>query len=140
MKPLDPGLNQAVLALAPKAFRVADTTPALQSIEEFAKFWVPGGRLVWGGASYHSIYADAAVNWAFRAWHDECHVAVKAEFDLPGETRAYMEQVRQLYERFPSAPKRWARILRAEVIDQAAHFLKTGRFPEDQVAFVRNVI
>jgi hypothetical protein len=126
-------MNQAILLLAP-IYEARDNAPSA----EHDLFNTTGRsvRPVWAGASDRCIYGDARVNHAFRAWHDAAHIALGATFSLAGETAVCEAQIRALYHRFPSAPAWVARLLRAEIIDQAQHYAATGRFPENQAQFV----
>lgn len=127
---LDRAFDQAILALAP-SFEARSVAPAT-----FADLMTCGRMIVWDGASGATIYGDAQVNFAFRAWHDFEHKAGRYGFMLAGETAACEAQIATLLRRFPSAPARWLRIIRAEVIGQAEHYAETGMFPMDQAAFV----
>lgn len=129
-----------IMSLAPRfearagsweGFNVTAATP----IGEFAAFIARRGIMtVWDGASDKTIWRDARVNHAFRAWHDECHIRMNAGFTLAGERLACEEQCRELLAAHPRAFA-LANVIRAEVIGQAEHFAATGEFPEDQIAF-----
>ncbi len=135
---LDAGLNRAILLLAP-AFAARPEAPA--TLPELLQARSLSPVLpVWEGASDATIFADPRVNHAFRAWHDAAHALGNGEahpfaFTLAGEAAACEAQVRQLYTLFPSAPKRWATILRAEINAQGQYLADYGCFPEDQYAF-----
>lgn len=134
MRPaLDPELNRAILAMAP-SFTVSDHAP--QTMAELVQC---ERMIVWAGGSDHTIYADPAVNWAFRAWHDTAHLAhiERHTFDLDGEALACELQILQLRRRFENMPERWAQILRAEIIGQAQYLERTGAFPVDQYDFIK---
>lgn len=131
---LDTGLNRAILAMAPK-FIVRDHAP--ETMQELAQC----ERLtIWSGGSDQTIYADPAINWAFRAWHDSVHLSYAFPFDLAGETLTCEMQILQLRQRWPSMPERWSRIIRAEIVGQALHLQRTGAFPADQYAFIKGEI
>lgn len=129
-----------ILSLAPRhvalagsweGFNVTGATP----IGLFAaRIHARGVMTVWEGASDKTIWRDARVNHAFRAWHDQCHIRVNAGFTLAGERLACEEQIRELMAAYPRAHS-MAALIRAEVIGQAEHFARTGIFPEDQIAF-----
>lgn len=131
---LSPELNAAILAMAP-SFTVSDHAPAtMQELAQCERL------IVWAGGSDHTIYADRAVNWAFRAWHDSVHLRYAFPFDIAGETLTCEMQILQLRQRWPSMPERWARIIRAEIIGQALHLERFGQFPTDQYAFIKGAI
>lgn len=134
MRPIDADLNRAIMLLAPR-FEARDVAP-----ETFQGLLNGPRGLVWAGASDATIYADARVNWAMRAWHDGHHIAGMHDFSLAGERAACEAQCRELLLLYPRAPMRWLTILRAEVIGQAEHYAETGAFPVDQYAFTMNLI
>jgi hypothetical protein len=140
VKALDPTLNQAILAVAPRIIRAAPLAPeCFPDLMRYASNHA--GMLVFDGASHHSIYADARVNHAFRAWHDAVHVRDALDFSPAGEAATFEGQVKDLEIMFPCGPiKRWRAILRAEIIGQVEHYFATGVFPDDQFAFVQSCL
>lgn len=140
--PFDRGFNAAVLHIAsrlfPTGYDVADKAPG--SFDALKAHVARTGRmLVWSGASDDTIFADREVNWAFRAWHDWCHLSGGFDFTLAGETEAakmQIEHVRALYGRRPD----WERIIWAEVVGQATYFRDQGKFPAEQRAFTESYV
>lgn len=126
---LDRELNRAIIALAPP-FEARSTAP-----DTLAELIVLPRMIVWDGASSDTIYGDARVNHAFRAWHDQCHIDGRFPLTLEGEVAACEFQIRDMLRRFPSAPARLARAIRAEVIGQAEYFAAHGMFPANQLSF-----
>lgn len=125
-------LKRAILRLAPN-HTARDVAPA--SWDDLARY--RGSVLpVWSGESERTIWGDARVNYAFRAWHDSTHRALGADFTLAGETAVIEAQISALYRLYPSAPGWCGRLLRIEGIGQVIEFQRTGAFPVDQVAFV----
>lgn len=124
--------NAATLQLA-GLYEARDVAP--ETFSELANAGTLATLPVWAGASDCTIYADARVNHAARAWHDRAHLIGGFAFTLDGETKAAELQVVQLYQAFPSAPAWAAELIRAEVIGQAAELAKTGHFVADQVSF-----
>lgn len=90
---------------------------------------------VWEGASEGTIYGDARVNHAFRAWHDAAHIAGGFAFTLAGERAACEYQIAGARKLFPRLPAWIVRAIRAEVTGQAEYFATHGIFPADQSAF-----
>lgn len=133
LKPFSVELNAAILELAP-AFTVRDEVPST-----FPQIMAAPG-IVWSGGSDATIYGDARVNWAFRAWHDATHCTMLYDFSFAGEAMTCEAQIAELLQRYPNAPALWPAILRAEVIGQALHYQQHGQFPEDQRAFVRRLL
>lgn len=130
---LDHGLNRAIVALSP-AFIARDHAP------ETFRDMLNNPGIVWVGASDATIYGDAFVNWCFRAWHDKLHAEHMLDFSFDGEAATCELQCRELETMFPCAPKRWRKIIEAEIIGQARHVLATGAFPIDQMTFIRQQI
>lgn len=125
-------LKRAVIRLAPN-HTARDTAPG--TWDELARY--RGSVLpVWSGESDRTIWGDARVNHAFRAFHDSTHIRLGADFTLAGETAVIEAQISALYALYPSAPNWWARLLRIEGIDQVKEYQRAGAFPVDQVAFV----
>ena len=144
-RPLDPGLNAAVVTMAarlfPRGYDIGGDAPS--TLEELNDHIAKTGRMmVWDGASDRTIFDDAEVNYAFRAWHDWHHWRHQFSFDVEGETSACESQIAQLKEVYGdnAITQRWAKIIRAEVIGQAEHFHKHGQFPADQMEFTRNAL
>ena len=99
-------------------------------------------RLIVDGAnSDNTIFADAEVNYAFRAWHDWCHWRYQLPFTLEGETRVALRQIdhiRSLYGKTDADA--FAKVIWEEVVAQAEHYSITGEFPKDQRAFARHYL
>jgi hypothetical protein len=121
----DSQLNRLITILAPK-HTVADVAP-----ESFESLSRAGKLVVWAGASEGTVYGDALVNYAFRAWHDSLHLKLQAPFTLQGETVVALEQARIL----GLHSRTWASLVMAEVLGQASYLAETGMFPKDQVRF-----
>ncbi len=128
-------LNQAILLLAP-AHVAQPIAPATFADIMLAPAILP----VWDGASLETIYQDAKVNHAFRAWHDSCHIAGNYAFTLEGERATCEHQIAQLLATFPSAPAWAINTIRAEVIGQTEFFSSTGAFPGNQAAFIADYL
>ena len=124
---LDAELNRKIIRLAPTHV-ARDTAPG--TFQELAGQRVAGRLVVWSGASDLTIYGDARVNHAFRAWHDALHLSLNAPFTLEGETRVAIEQARLI------GSDAWAHVVLAEVVGQAEYLAKHGSFPADQTAFI----
>jgi hypothetical protein len=142
MEPLDPNLNVAILnitsRLLPAGFDVFNTAPA--TYEALKKHLDPGGRMiVLSGRSETTIYADAHVNHAFRAWHDFCHWRGCFDLTAEGERAACAMQCDDLCELYGDRPE-WRRLVHAEVVAQAEYFKRHRRFPSNQRAFVETYL
>ena len=142
---LDRGFNAAVLHIAnrlfPCGFDVRDKAP--ETFDALKAQVADGGRMVvWSGGSDQTIFGDPEVNYAFRAWHDWCHLAGNHDFTLEGERAASRMQMVHLIELYgiDARVARWCHIINAEVVGQAEHLRDTGEFPKDQMAFVRSYL
>lgn len=87
---------------------------------------------VWYGASERAIWGAPSANWQFRADHDALHIALRAPFDMAGETRVAVEACK-----IASALtcERLCQVIWREVVGQAEYFDRFGCFPADQIAF-----
>jgi len=128
LKTLIPELNRRILRLAPK-YEVSEQAP--QTYAELTDAYRKRGIItVWSGASDQTIYGDANVNFAMRAWHDALHIELGADFSLAGETRVALKQAELIGD------AELAKILMAEVLGQVEYYHRHGQFPIDQHAFV----
>lgn len=142
MKPFSNAFNAAVVTMAnrlfPTGFDVSETLDVTSLDGLRAAIKANGGRMVvWAGASEDTIYADAEVNYAYRAWHDWCHLTRGFQFTLHGEqaaARLQMDHVRSLYGNGPDQ-RYWQWLLHCEAVEQTKYFLKNGDFVQDQRDF-----
>ena len=140
LTPLDRSFNAAVLHIAgrllPCGFDVgADAPSTLQALKDH---YATTRRIkVWDGASEQTIFGDREVNYAFRAWHDWCHLTGNLQFTTEGKRRAAVMQCDHLTKLYGMDKRTaaWHQIVRVEVIDQAEEFERTGEFVQDQRAF-----
>lgn len=123
-------LNRRIIQLAPK-HTASDNAPYSYETLRSAS---TSSLVVWSGASDKTIYGDASVNWAFRAWHDSLHLKLNAEFNESGERRVAFEQARLI------GGGTFGTILVGEIVGQAEYLNKYGQFPVDQVEFMRNYL
>ncbi|WP_448191885.1 hypothetical protein [Azospirillum sp. sgz301742] len=136
----DPHFDFAVQAIAhrlnPCGFDVSDDAP--QDYEAMLHLYNTTGRIcVWSGASGRTIFGDPEVNYAFRAWHDWCHIKAHLPFTTAGEHAAAALQCSHI-KRFYGVSLRtqhWCQLVDAEVIGQRRYFERHHRFPVDQRAF-----
>jgi hypothetical protein len=123
-------LNSKIIKLAPK-FEAKDFAPdTFQKLKECSI----SGLVVWAGASDQTIYGDAKVNYAFRAWHDALHLKLNAPFTDQGERIVALEQARLI------GADKLGDIIMGEVVGQAEYFAKTGQFPVNQYEFIVNYL
>lgn len=136
---LIPDLNRAILLLAPMHAAQARAPSSLREV--MAAQQSCAAIPIWDGASHATIYRDARVNHAFRAWHDATHASLPDAhaFTLDGERLTCEAQCRQLLNLWPQAAP-LAAVVRAEVIGQAEYFAAFGAFPTDQAAFIETYL
>ena len=141
MKPLSIRFNAAIMTMANKVCPAGwdvDNSTAPTSLAMLQDHVARTGRiLVDGRHSDRTIFGCPEHNWAFRAWHDWTHLAIRAEFSLDGELAVAHRQIEDLCRVFGHSEdtRLWSRYIMAEVYGQALHFRDTGEFPADQVAF-----
>lgn len=107
-------------------YQVSDHAPA-----SYADLRAETSLTVWSGASDATVFGDAAVNWAFRAWHDSLHLAHQLDFTLEHE----LELARRQASCIDSVEI--AEIVYWDVAGQALYQARFGQFPLDQQAFHR---
>lgn len=137
---LDQGFNAAVLQIAnrlmPRGWALLYRPPTTLGELRQTTVDLQGQIGVSRGHSYHTIFGDPEVNYAFRAWHDWCHLHGNHEFNVSGEYEVSRMQADHLCTLFGyDAFLGWWPLINAEVNGQARHAAETGQFPTDQVAF-----
>lgn len=90
--------------------------------------------------SGRTIFNDAGVNYAFRAWHDYYHGAFNFALDYHGETTACLAAILDAKRHHPNLNRYHVSLLICEVVAQAAFYELTGEFVADQVAFTDRVV
>jgi hypothetical protein len=150
-KPLCPQFNHVVRGMAtrlwPQGFDLASDLdidwPRLQAMHARALRLTGIGRIaVWTGGSDLTIFgsADQDANWAFRAWHDWCHLFGQFDFSLAGEAAACRMQQAQVLATYGYDANTCAccMLLDIEINQQAQHYAATGEFIEDQWQFAKD--
>ena len=141
---MDKAFNHMVMTMAnltAPCWTVSDDAP--ETFDELVKVSEQRGQIVvWNGESDNTIFGEPEFNWAFRAWHDSAHIRTGAGFTLDGEKMACEQQIEDMFQRYGKSERteRWAQMIRIEVIGQAVHFEQTGDFPDDQVAFMNDML
>lgn len=138
---LDQGFNAAVLQIAsqlmPRGWSIGMPMDEPYTLADLKADVAHGGKIIIDPShSDHTIFGDPEVNYAFRAWHDWCHLHGNHEFNMSGEYEVSRMQADHLctlfgYEAFLD----WWPLINAEVNGQARHAAETGQFPTDQMAF-----
>lgn len=127
-------MNQMILNRASKIrYEVKDIAP--NTFEAMIKNYSERKVItVWSGGSDATIFSDAKVNYAFRAWHDATHVKHGYDFSLQGEASTAKIQCNELTTDIGQA------IIMTEVVEQARHFFDKGYFPLNQSEFMLQVL
>lgn len=141
MEPLDSSLNAAILTMARRIFPTGfDVSADAPGTFNALKAHLDAGKrmVVYGGGCEGTIYADPAVNYAFRAWHDWCHWRGDHDFFEPGEQAVCTMQCLQLMELYGvnEQTARWVKILQAEVVGQRIYYQYHKRYIDDQRGFI----
>jgi len=137
-----PRLNAAIVEMAartiPHGFHTSPDAPNTWEALR-ADYALYGVVTVWDGASDRTIYDDAAVNMAFRAWHDFRHISAGADFTPCGEARTAGAQIGDIWAAYGLTDETllWARVIWAEIVGQGAYLQRYGDFPKDQAGFVK---
>jgi hypothetical protein len=121
-------INGEILRMVRKleiSYSVADNAPATEhELLQHAKHLV-----IWSGASDKTIYQDASVNWAFRAWHDRMHVQTGLSFAPGAEIELGRIQAAQCDSALMQD------LIYCEVARQVMVLQATGEFVADQFDF-----
>src|SRR4051794_1017008 len=127
LKPLDPGLNSAILCIAaelfPDGFDVSSDAP--DTYRKLRAHLDVGRRMgVYNGGCENTIYAYPYVNYAFRAWHDPCHYSGKHNFSLKGEQETCLMQCSQLRRLYGDNGniRHWANLLDADIVGVCRYY------------------
>jgi hypothetical protein len=145
MEPMYPRFNEMVLmavaSLMPDGYDVTDDSTVCDTLDKVKRHHRKTGRImVWTGESEQSIFGQASVNHAFRAWHDYVHVLYDLPFTKAGEHRVMRIQQTHVdtlggFEFTPEEKNLFYKLLECEVDGQLEHLIKTGEFVKDQRAF-----
>jgi hypothetical protein len=138
MTALNPEFNALVLAFASRiSYTLTDAET--QSFEEMKALYKSTGSIpINTGFSDNTIFGNPAINWAFRAWHDYCHLLLDADFSEQGERETCELQIAQMFLALGHTEQAWrfASIIRGEVIGQVLYYQRFQSFPKNQCAFM----
>lgn len=130
---LSRSLNQSVMSIASTiTYRVADRAP--ETFSDLVAASRIGTLPIFAGGSDKTIFGDASVNHAFRAWHDKTHIDHGLGFTLADELTVCDLQCAQLVNPHDRE------LLRADVGGQALYFARHGSFPKDQASFIAHYL
>lgn len=138
---LDPDMDKACIEIAkrlmPDGYDVADDAP--NTFEDLVdRVGKTGKMVVWSGASDKTIFGSPEANYAFRAWHDICHLRGMHRFTPEGELATLKEQIADVRRFIGAGPKadRIATLLHEEIAGQLGYAKNHGgNFPVNQRAF-----
>lgn len=139
---IDTQFNKAVLKvynhLFPNGVHVADIAP--NTLDEVNASMATGRLTVYAGNSDQTIFGDAKVNHAFRAWHDHAHWRGQYDFTQAGEYNTFLLQVIDMQELCPDFCELWFKLLDCEVNKQVEYYINTGQFVTDQLNFTKGIL
>lgn len=117
-----------------------DTVDNLTALSEAWRESVEHGKPfpIYAGYCDRTIYGDAYANQCWRFWHDYLHVMHQAPTTFAGELELADIQSKLIEDKFGAGSPE-AFIAYADSAGQALYCKQTGRFPEDQYEFVRNI-
>ena len=138
---LDPELDRVVIALAAERFPAGyDVVADAPSTYDELIAWVGAGNRmqVWSGAADDTIFGAPAVNFAFRAVHDDLHARHRLPFTLAGEAAVAAIHAELTAARAKDATTacRWQALILSDIVGQSLHHLLHGGFPDRQRLFV----
>ena len=93
---------------------------------------------VFDGGCEHTIYDSVATNHAFRAWHDNTHLANGLSFSRKDEIAVGRIQIQQA--RAAGLSKRALDLISAETIGQIEFYYYHGAYVNRQSDFARDVL
>lgn len=127
-------LNRLVLAQASRIkWQASDTAP--ETFDALRRAYASLGYIPISTIGLEtSIYGDARVNLAFRAWHDATHLQHGLGFNASDEIAVAHIQCAS------AGIARDRALLWADIAGQVRYFETFGEFPNDQKAFVLDYI
>ena len=135
-KAINTGFNALVETMSRGMLTWEPVDTDYSSYEEMRQDYLATGVLkVNTDHSDYTIFGDPRTNWAFRAWHDTCHLLADADFSLEGEKKAADLQIKQMWAfmgKGSAVAPLFERLIHAEVVGQAEYFFETGKYPENQ--------
>lgn len=121
----------------PKGYDVSETAP--NSYAALVQHYHDTGRMeVWSGGSDKTVFGSPEANYAFRAWHDGCHLRGMHAFTPAGEQGAFEEMVSDVRSEYGHTPEadHMVNLLHEEIIGQLTYTqFHGGLFPVNQRAF-----
>ena len=119
---------------------VADAPSTLEEMICWARLCAGGDGLfpVSNEACEGTIYLSSEANMAFRFWHDMLHLSMHKDVSYDDEMQVAAEHLRVAGA---SGLSNMAKaMLRADTYGQSMYYQAHGKFPEDQLAFVKKAI
>ena len=144
-RPFNVIVNSIAANLYPTGFDVSANAPANWN-DLFGRVSNTHRMTVSNVNSEKTIFADAEHNYAFRAWHDHCHLrnaegvflgggTYTGSFDWAGEVWVYQQMVQDVVKMYRYCSPHIDSLIEAEVLGQFLHKEVWGAFVEDQMAF-----
>ena len=144
-RPFNVIVNSIAANLYPTGFDVSENAPA-SWYRLYHHVQTTGRMEVSNVNSEKTIFADAETNYAFRAWHDHCHLrdaegvflgwgTYPGRFDWAGEVWVYQQMVQDVVKMYRYCSPHIDSLIEAEVLGQFLHKEVWGAFVEDQREF-----
>ncbi len=141
-----PELCAFVREQAPPHYATSDAPNTWAALQAWQQRWHDSARAygtcfvlpVSDAGCEQTIYPDVATNHAFRAWHDQLHLANGYSFSREDEIKVgliHMQQARRA-----GLSQRDQDMLVADTIGQIEYYYKFGRYVENQTKFVSDVL
>lgn len=132
-------LERFIKYIAPPHVAVADAPDSYTKLMRQRGLLYMGQPLpVYNGGCDRTIYSNASVNYAFRAWHDKIHITHELDFSPAGEQgvlAVHLYQMGQYAREFHLVPDDFSAVI-ADVLGQVMYYQKAKAFVDNQAGFV----
>lgn len=129
---LRPETEQFLLDVAPKHFASEDSPTTYETVKAQRDKY--GIYHVFSGGSTDTIFTRREVQYAYRAWHDSIHMAMKLDFSKESEL-----QVAKLQEKIAlnaGVSERDAKLLRLDLEAHIEYYYAKGQHPVRQLELI----
>ena len=128
--------KDVIVSLAPK-HHTSDKAPnSYSELMQYSSDLEQGLSIpVYSGDSDNTIYGSAAINYAFRAWHDRIHIEHKLDFSEQAELSVAEIQYNELIEN--GVNKNQAFIILCDIVGQVRYYFKYKKYVINQLGFIK---
>lgn len=117
-------LKRTILKYVPPYVACSNAPNAWKDLQKFKNAAI---LPVYAGSCDNTIYGDAAINVAFRAWHDWIHLQYGLSFTPDNE-----QQVAAIHA-LHCDNENDAIVIYADVMSQVEHYQRTGEYSDHQI-------